>query len=94
MARINFGGVEEEVTTVDEFPLEKAREILKDENGAAFYLDKATYRLQGNRFIVEDWAEEKIVFEYSLEGDILTVFRPGQSEMSLRFKRDTVKHGP
>ncbi|MFC1839773.1 ketol-acid reductoisomerase [Thermodesulfobacteriota bacterium] len=31
MARINFGGVEEEVITVDEFPLEKAREILKDE---------------------------------------------------------------
>jgi len=31
MARINFGGVEEEVTTVEEFPPEKAREILKDE---------------------------------------------------------------
>ncbi|NLA74518.1 MAG: ketol-acid reductoisomerase [Deltaproteobacteria bacterium] len=31
MARINFGGVEEEVTTVDEFSLAKAREILKNE---------------------------------------------------------------
>jgi ketol-acid reductoisomerase len=31
MAKINFGGVEEEVVTRDEFPLEKAREILKDE---------------------------------------------------------------
>jgi ketol-acid reductoisomerase len=31
MARINFGGVEEDVTTVDEFSLEKAREILKNE---------------------------------------------------------------
>jgi ketol-acid reductoisomerase len=31
MARINFGGVEEEVTTVEEFPLERAREVLKDE---------------------------------------------------------------
>ena len=31
MARINFGGVEEEVVTRDEFPLEKAREVLKDE---------------------------------------------------------------
>ncbi len=31
MARINFGGVEEEVTTVDEFPLAKARDILKNE---------------------------------------------------------------
>ncbi len=31
MAKINFGGVEEEVITSDEFPLAKAREILKDE---------------------------------------------------------------
>ena len=31
MARIDFGGVEETVITRDEFPLEKAREVLKDE---------------------------------------------------------------
>ena len=31
MAKINFGGVEEEVVTREEFPLQKAREILKDE---------------------------------------------------------------
>jgi ketol-acid reductoisomerase len=31
MAKINFGGVEEEVITSDEFPLSKAQEILKDE---------------------------------------------------------------
>jgi len=31
MTKINFGGVEEEVVTRDEFPLEKAREVLKDE---------------------------------------------------------------
>ncbi len=31
MAKIDFGGTLEEVTIVDEFPLEKAREILKDE---------------------------------------------------------------
>lgn len=31
MAVINFGGVEEEVVTREEFPLEKAREVLKDE---------------------------------------------------------------
>ena len=31
MARINFGGVEEEVITSEEFTLEKAREVLKDE---------------------------------------------------------------
>ncbi len=31
MAKINFGGVEENVATREEFPLQKAREILKDE---------------------------------------------------------------
>ncbi|MHC4481764.1 MAG: ketol-acid reductoisomerase, partial [Planctomycetota bacterium] len=31
MAKIDFGGVEETVVTRDEFPLEKAREVLKDE---------------------------------------------------------------
>ncbi|MDH3882329.1 MAG: ketol-acid reductoisomerase, partial [Desulfobacteraceae bacterium] len=31
MAKINFGGVEEEVITSEEFSLEKAREVLKDE---------------------------------------------------------------
>ena len=31
MAIINFGGVDEDVVTREEFPLEKAREVLKDE---------------------------------------------------------------
>jgi len=31
MAKIDFGGVLENVVTRDEFPLEKAREVLKDE---------------------------------------------------------------
>jgi len=31
MARIDFGGVVEEVVTREEFPIEKAREVLKDE---------------------------------------------------------------
>ena len=31
MAQLNFGGVIENVMTREEFPLEKAREILKDE---------------------------------------------------------------
>jgi ketol-acid reductoisomerase len=34
MARINFGGVWEDVVTSEEFPLEKAREILSDETVA------------------------------------------------------------
>ena len=31
MAKINFGGVEENVVTREEFPLDKAREVLKNE---------------------------------------------------------------
>jgi ketol-acid reductoisomerase len=31
MAIINFGGVDEQVITREEFPLEKAKEVLKDE---------------------------------------------------------------
>ena len=31
MAKIKFGGVDEEVVTREEFPLENAREIMKDE---------------------------------------------------------------
>jgi ketol-acid reductoisomerase len=31
MATINFGGVNEEVVTREEFPMEKAREVLKNE---------------------------------------------------------------
>ena len=31
MAKLNFGGVEENVVTRDEFPLEHAREVLKNE---------------------------------------------------------------
>ena len=31
MAQMNFGGVMENVVTREEFPLEKAREVLKDE---------------------------------------------------------------
>jgi ketol-acid reductoisomerase len=34
MAKINFGGVEEEVVTREEFSLERAREVLKDETVA------------------------------------------------------------
>jgi len=31
MARIDFGGVEEEIVTRDEFPVEKARQVLENE---------------------------------------------------------------
>lgn len=34
MAKLNFGGVEENVVTRDEFPLSKAQEVLKNETVA------------------------------------------------------------
>ena len=44
MAQLNFGGVIENVMTREEFPLEKAREILKDETIAVI-----GYGVQGAR---------------------------------------------
>ena len=44
MAQLNFGGVTENVMTREEFPLEKAREILKDETIAVI-----GYGVQGDR---------------------------------------------
>ncbi len=44
MAQLNFGGVIENVMTREEFPLEKAREILKDETIAVI-----GYGVQGSR---------------------------------------------
>ena len=42
MAKMNFGGVTENVVTREEFPLEKAREVLKDE-----IVDIIGYGVQG-----------------------------------------------
>ena len=44
MAQLNFGGVTENVMTREEFPLEKAREILKDETIA----DRKSTRLNSS----------------------------------------------
>ena len=38
MAKLNFGGVEENVVTREEFPLSKAKEVLKDEVIASYWL--------------------------------------------------------
>ena len=44
MAKINFGGVEENVVTREEFPLEKAREVLKNETIAVIVFFPASVR--------------------------------------------------
>ena len=43
MAQLNFGGVIENVMTREEFPLEKAREILKDETIAVIGYGAVSY---------------------------------------------------
>lgn len=45
MAQLNFGGVTETVVIRDEFPLEKAREVLKDETIAVIGM---VYRDRGS----------------------------------------------
>ena len=53
MAIMNFGGVDENVVTREEFPLEKAREILKDETiaviGYGVQGPGQSYELAGQR---------------------------------------------
>ena len=50
MAIMNFGGVDENVVTREEFPLEKAREILKDEtNRIRRTRPRTKYELAGQR---------------------------------------------
>ena len=50
MAKINFGGVEENVVTREEFPLEKAREVLKNETIAVI-----GYGVQGPGLSLNLW---------------------------------------
>jgi ketol-acid reductoisomerase len=56
MARINFGGVEENVVTREEFPLEKARQVLKEETiavlGYGVQGPGQSLNLKDNGFIV------------------------------------------
>ena len=51
MAQLNFGGVTETVVIRDEFPLEKAREVLKDETIAVI-----GYGVQGQWFQCNRWS--------------------------------------
>ena len=50
MAQLNFGGVTETVVIRDEFPLEKAREVLKDETIAVIVWQSNTDRRWTSRF--------------------------------------------
>lgn len=81
MALIEFGGVQERVTTREEFPLEKAREVLKDETiavlgygiqgpGQALNLkDNGIHVIVGQRKGTKTW--DKAVADGWVEGETL-----------------------
>ena len=81
MAKLNFGGVEENVVTREEFSLEKAREILKDETiaiigygvqgpGQALNLrDNGFKVIVGQRFPSKSW--DKAIADGFVEGETL-----------------------
>ena len=69
MAKIDFGGVIEEVVTRDEFPLEKAREVLKDETvavlgyGVQGPAQSLNMRDNGINVIVGQWPGDKAAWD-------------------------------
>jgi ketol-acid reductoisomerase len=84
MARFYFGGTEEEVVTRDEFPLEKARQVLKDETvavlgyGVQGPAQVANMRDNGIRVIVGQKKESS-----SWERAIADGWIPGETLFSL-----------
>jgi len=73
MAKINFGGVVEDVVTRDEFPLEKARQVLKDEivavlgYGVQGPAQSLNMRDNGINVIVGQRCEDKDCWEKALK---------------------------
>jgi len=85
MAKIDFGGVVEEVVTRDEFPLEKAREVLKDEvvavlgYGVQGPAQSLNMRDNGINVIVGQWEGDKACWEKALQDG----WKPGKTLFSL-----------
>ena len=73
MAKIDFGGVREEVITRDEFPLEKAREVLKDETivvigyGVQGPAQALNMRDNGFDVIIGQRPEDKVYWDKAIE---------------------------
>ena len=73
MAKINFGGMVEDVVTRDEFPLEKARQVLKDEvvavlgYGVQGPAQSLNMRDNGLNVIVGQRCEDKDCWEKALK---------------------------
>lgn len=85
MAKIDFGGVIEDVVTLEEFPLEKAKEILANETvavlgyGVQGPAQSLNMRDNGINVIVGQRKEEKIFWDKAINDG----FRPGETLFSL-----------
>ena len=85
MAKIDFGGVIEDVVTLEEFPLEKAKQILANETvavlgyGVQGPAQSLNMRDNGINVIVGQRKEEKIFWDKAINDG----FRPGETLFSL-----------
>lgn len=85
MARIDFGGTVEEVITRDEFPLEKACEVLRDEVvavlGYGVQGPAQVFNMKDNgiNVIVGQWSGDKFYWEKALQDG----WEPGETLFSL-----------
>jgi ketol-acid reductoisomerase len=85
MANIDFGGTVEEVVMRDEFPLEKAREILKDEvvavlgYGVQGPAQALNMKDNGINVIIGQWPGDKVYWEKALKDG----WEPGKTLFAL-----------
>ena len=85
MAKIDFGGTIEEVVTVEEFSIEKAREILANETvavlgyGVQGPAQSLNMRDNGINVIVGQRKEERIFWDKAINDG----FKPGETLFSL-----------
>ncbi|UCH00599.1 MAG: ketol-acid reductoisomerase, partial [Deltaproteobacteria bacterium] len=85
MARIDFGGVVEDVVTSEEFPLEKAREVLANETvavlgyGVQGPAQSMNMRDNGINVIVGQREEERVFWDKAINDG----FKPGETLFSL-----------
>jgi len=85
MAKMDFGGVMEDVVTLEEFPLEKAKEILANETvavlgyGVQGPAQSLNMRDNGINVIVGQRKEEQIFWDKAVNDG----FRPGETLFSL-----------
>ena len=99
MAQMNFGGVVENVMTREEFPLEKAREILKDETiaviGYGVQGPGQSLNLRDNGFNVivgqrQGKTYEKAVVTHQLEKELIRLQKQYQDTNAMSFNKQLI----